>query len=199
MPTHLSARSLALIALSLILFVTAACAQSGQATSPQQQQPKEFQGNIDKYMEIHKKAVSSVPSIPKETPDAALIAKHEQQIANAIRSLRPNPLVGEVFTPAIRQMIVTTVKQKVQGKDGESARVTILDEGNPRSAGSATPVDIMVNGTYPSNASLSTVPPSVLMALPTLPKELEYRFVGRNLILRDVQANLIVDLIPNVF
>jgi len=59
-------------------------------------------------------------------------------------------------------------------------------------------VNLAVNGVYPTTAPLSTVPPSVLMALPTLPKELEYRFVGRNLILRDTVANLIVDFIPNV-
>jgi hypothetical protein len=37
------------------------------------------------------------------------------------------------------------------------------------------------------------------MALPTLPKGVEFRFVGRNLILLDTQANLIVDVLPNVF
>jgi hypothetical protein len=35
------------------------------------------------------------------------------------------------------------------------------------------------------------------MALPTLPQGLEFRFVGRNLILLDTEANLIVDFIPN--
>jgi hypothetical protein len=179
----------------MILLVFCAHAESTQATSPQVQS-KEFQGRIDKYMEIHKKAVASVPAIPKETADAALIAKHEQQIADAIRALRPNALVGEIFTPAVRQMIVTTVKQKVEGKAGESAKATILGEGNPKAE--AVPVNLTVNGTYPTSAPLSSVPPSVLMALPVLPKELEYRFVGRNLILRDSTSNLIVDFIPNV-
>jgi len=184
-------------AMAIILFVVCACAESGQATGAQDQS-KEFQARIDKYVEIHRKAVASVPAIPKETTDAALIAKHEQQIAAAIRSLRPNALVGEIFTPAVRQMIVGTVKQKVDGKAGESAKETILGEGNPKGPESGTPVNLAVNGVYPTTAPLSTVPPSVLMALPTLPKELEYRFVGRNLILRDTVANLIVDFIPNV-
>jgi ribosomal protein S18 len=180
-----------------ILLVIVSCAENGQAKSPQGLQSKEFQAGIDKYMEIHRKAVSSVPSIPKETTDTALIAKHQEQIAEAIRGLRPNALVGEVFTPGVRQLIVTTIKQKVDGKAGESAKATILGEGNPKSAESPAPVNLRVNGTYPSKAPLSTVPPSVLMALPMLPKELEYRFVGKNLILRDVPADLIVDFIPN--
>ena len=180
-----------------ILLAVCACAQSGQATSPQaQSQSKEFQAGVDKYMEIHKKAVASVPAIPKETTDAALIAKHQVQIADEIRKLRPNALVGEVFTPAVRQMIVTTVKQKVEGKAGESAKATILGEGNPKAE--AVPVKLAVNGTYPTTAPLSTTPPSVLMALPMLPKEMEFRFVGRNLILLDSAANLIIDFIPDV-
>jgi hypothetical protein len=189
-------RQIATLAFCMVLFLISACVESSQATGSQDQM-KEFQGRVDKYLEIHRKAVASVPAIPKETDDAALIGKHEQQIADAIRKLRPNALVGEIFSPSVRQMIVATVKQKTEGKDGESAKATILGEGNPKSPESATPVNLMVNGAYPSTASLSTVPPSLLMALPMLPKELEYRFVGRNLILRDASANLIVDFIPN--
>jgi hypothetical protein len=37
----------------------------------------------------------------------------------------------------------------------------------------------------------------VLLALPKLPKELEFRFVGSTLILRDTKANIIADILPN--
>jgi len=45
---------------------------------------------------------------------------------------------------------------------------------------------------------LQSMPPSLLLNLPRLPKELEYRFVGRELVLREIPANLIVDAIPDV-
>jgi hypothetical protein len=35
------------------------------------------------------------------------------------------------------------------------------------------------------------------MALPKLPEQLEYRIVGKNLIIRDIDANIIVDFVPN--
>jgi hypothetical protein len=38
----------------------------------------------------------------------------------------------------------------------------------------------------------------LLRKLPDLPPELEYRIVGRSLILRDVKANLIVDILRDV-
>jgi hypothetical protein len=56
---------------------------------------------------------------------------------------------------------------------------------------------LKVNAPYPDSAPLSSVPPSLLLKLPELPKELDYRFVGRNLILHEVNAGLIVDYIQN--
>jgi hypothetical protein len=175
-------------------------AQPPDPTSAQTQSPdqlKDFQARIDNYMEIHKKARASVPALPKETTDAAKIASHQQQLAARIRSLRSNALAGEVFSPANRQMVVTTIKQKTEGKDGAGAKATILGEGNPKSGESPAQINLAVNSTYPTSAPLSTMPPSLLMALPTLPQGLEFRFVGRNLILLDTEANLIVDFIPN--
>jgi hypothetical protein len=179
---------------------------SRQATAPQQQttvpkdDAKEFQARIDKYLAIQKKAVGSVPAQSnKKVADPALIVQHEKQLADAIRALRPNAMPGEIFTPWLRGVIAKAVKEQVQGARGKEAKASILDEGNPKGAESTVPVTIKVNGGYPQDAPLSTVPPSVLLALPTLPKEIEYRFVGRNLILRDTKANIVVDILTNAF
>jgi hypothetical protein len=178
---------------------------SGQSTAPRQQttvpkdDAKEFQGRIDKYLAIQKKAVGSVPAQPREVADPALIVKHEKQVADAIRALRPNAMPGEIFTPWVRGVIAKAVKEQVQGTRGKDAKATILDEGNPKSPETPTPVKLTINGPYNDKATLSTVPPSVLLALPTLPKEIEYRFVGRTLILRDTKANIVVDILPNAF
>ena len=177
------------------LFLISACAWRGEATA--QADGKLLDAQVQKYLEIHKKAGASVPPLPKETTDTALIATREKQFADAIRALRPNAKQGDVFTPEIARMITTAIKQTLVAKGGKDAKGTILGEGNPKSAESAAPVNLAVNAPYPGTAPLSTVPPSVLMVLPTLPKELEFRFVGRNLILRDTQANMIVDFMPN--
>ena len=52
-----------------------------------------------------------------------------------------------------------------------------------------------VNADYPDTAALATVPPLILKRLQRLPDGLEYRFMGRDLILRDTKANLIVDVL----
>jgi hypothetical protein len=50
---------------------------------------------------------------------------------------------------------------------------------------------------YPADAPLPTVPSKVLLNLPRLPEELEYRIIDKHLILRDTKANIIVDFVPN--
>lgn len=57
-------------------------------------------------------------------------------------------------------------------------------------------VPVRVNAVYPEHIPLQTTPPSILLNLPELPRELDYRIVGHTLVLRDVGANLIVDYIP---
>ena len=58
------------------------------------------------------------------------------------------------------------------------------------------PVVVRVNAEYPPGAPRSTVPPSLLLTLPPLPECLHYRFVGRDLVLVDSVAQLIVDFLP---
>ena len=59
-------------------------------------------------------------------------------------------------------------------------------------------VKLAVNGRYPDEVPLSTVPPQVLAVLPKLPEELEYRFIGPRLILLDVHAHTVSDYIETV-
>jgi hypothetical protein len=76
------------------------------------------------------------------------------------------------------------------GPGGAALRASIMDE-NPGT------LKLAVNDPYPDSVPLSTVPPQVLQGLPKLPEQLEFRFIGNRLILMDLHAHLIVDLIDN--
>ena len=60
-------------------------------------------------------------------------------------------------------------------------------------------VKVTVNSMYPTTIPLVTFPAKLLKTLPDLPPELEYRIVNRDLILRDVEGNYVVDVMPDVF
>jgi hypothetical protein len=60
-------------------------------------------------------------------------------------------------------------------------------------------VPLKVNYTYPESKELVQVPPTLLLKLPQLPKQVKYRFVGRHLLLVDRENGLIVDYMLNAF
>jgi hypothetical protein len=57
--------------------------------------------------------------------------------------------------------------------------------------------EVQVNQRYPDSLPFTTVPPTLLRKLPSLPDEVAYRILGSTLLLADRNANLIVDFIPN--
>lgn len=63
----------------------------------------------------------------------------------------------------------------------------------------AEPVSIhlQINQSYPGNVPLQSTPPTLLLNLPQLPKGLEYRLLDNELVLRDADANIVVDYILN--
>jgi hypothetical protein len=56
---------------------------------------------------------------------------------------------------------------------------------------------LQVNAPYPEGAPVSTVPPPLLAKLPALSADVQYRFVGRHLILLDTRAQIIIDYLPD--
>ena len=159
---------------------------------------KDFNKRVEDYVDIRKKAESNAPPIDKKKEeDPAAIVAHEQVVAAGIQAARKNAAEGDIFTPAVRKRFAAVLKPALAPKKGPDAREIVLGEGNPKHPESKARVDLKVNAKYPSTAPLSTMPPSVLLKLPQLPKALEYRFVGKHLILFDAKANLIVDIFRN--
>jgi hypothetical protein len=91
----------------------------------------------------------------------------------------------------MREIIRKLVAGVVRGPGGKEIRRSLLDEypGNLRLA---------VNSEYPDNAPLSTVPPQILQGLPKLPERLEYRFLGKRLLLIDSHARIVADIVEKV-
>jgi hypothetical protein len=119
-------------------------------------------------------------------------------MADAIRTLRPGARQGDFFAPEVQPVIKKIIAAELAGRAGLPARKELLN-GNPPvdpDHDDRLPVTLAPDNPYPSAAPVSNVPPSVLLTLPLLPKEVEYRFVNRDLVLRDVGANMILDYLP---
>lgn len=156
---------------------------------------KELQDGVASYMKVREEALEKVPKLKKEA-EPEEIAAYQKAAAEAIRNARLQARQGDIFTQEVRQYVTRVVRGETAGKQGKGAR-EVIKQGNPAEEGS-TPVQLKVNGPYPDKAPLSSVPPDVLLRLPTLPKSLEFRFVGRHIVLYDAGAALIVDYATNI-
>jgi hypothetical protein len=145
----------------------------------------DFNTRLNTYIEMRKKADDTVPA-QKKTNDPGVIRSAQQGLAERIRAARADANAGDIFTPEI----AATFRRLLRPEAGPETKAAIRDD-NPGT------IPFKVNGDYPEKETLSTVPPNVLQALPKLPPDIEYRFVGKHLILRDSRANLIIDYMLN--
>jgi hypothetical protein len=150
---------------------------------------KAFLDRTDTYLALHKKAAKGVPPL-KETSDSAKLTAREQALGEAIRQARAGAKPGDIFGTELAAHIRNVIR-KDWAKRAAADKAGLIHDVPPGYLAD-------VNATYPPALPLGTFPASLLAALPPVPEDLEYRFVGRHLILRDVKANIIVDVLPNV-
>ena len=149
-----------------------------------------FEGNVKEYMKIHNQAKAGLPA-SKPSDSEHTINQRQRVMADRIRDARSAAKPGDVFTPEVSQLFKHLIKTTLQSPDGAKIRASM------RRAEPVSAMPLRVSEVYPGHVPLQSSPPSLLLNLPKLPPELEYRIVGRDLVLRDVGANLIVDYIPS--
>jgi hypothetical protein len=166
----------------------------------------DFYDEIQDYVRLRHAAVDVVPPLP---PDATAqqIATRQKALTAAIVQYRRQAKEGEIFTREIEAAFRRIFKEAFEGPDG-TAILEELREGNPNVEGTpkasnptqevTRPVRVGVNVVYPDDAPFSSVPSSLLLKIPALPEQVRYRFVGRALILRDTEANVILDYIRDI-
>jgi hypothetical protein len=151
----------------------------------------DFKARVDKYVALHDQLAKGAAAL-KETSDPAKISAAKAALAAKIQAARPHAKQGDIFTPDIRNKFRRLLAPELKGEDGRDAKAIMKDD-----APAPGTVPFKVNAKYPESQPLPTVPANVLLNLPTMPEPLEYRIVGKHLILLDAASDLIVDYIPN--
>jgi hypothetical protein len=152
------------------------------AASPENRDFGDFSQRVEQYLKLRK-------ALPEErtTKHRKEIVDRRQALAQAIRESRAGVQQGAIFTPEISKQFLGVIRNTLQGSN---IRKTIR-QGEPVEG-----VRLTVNGAYPENLPLTTVPPTLLRRLPQLPERLAYRIVGHDFVLQDTEARLVVDFIP---
>lgn len=169
----------------------------GQIAAPSKEQTddaaafKEFMGRVGEYLKLRKTIEKKLPAMKSKEELPEMIAARQQALARRIREARPHARVGDIFTTreAFRHVIYSVFPDPQTA----IARATIRQRDMFKA------VRLQVNGLYPDAVAETTFPSTLLQKLPTLPDELAYRIVGRDLVLVDRNANLVVDLLHEAF
>ena len=151
----------------------------------------EFEKRVQEYVALHKKLEATLTNLPNEASPQQ-IDDHQRALGKLIQEARATAKPGDLFTPDMRKVVRRLLARVFRGPDGQQVKRSIMDEYTG-------PARMQVNSRYPDDVPLSTVPAQVLQNLPTLPEDLEYRFVGDRLILLDSHAHIIADYVEKVF
>jgi hypothetical protein len=149
---------------------------------------KGFLDRVNAYVDLQKKAESNIPKLDgNETPSQ--IEANQAAMSARMKLARANAKRGDLFGDAEPVFKAAVAEDKaLRGIRDSQAAMKEVPKFDPPS----------INAKYPEKLPLATVPPLLLDQFPRLPEgRLEYRFMGNDLIIRDIKANLIADFINN--
>jgi hypothetical protein len=148
-----------------------------------------FEERAREYSKLRERLEDEMPKLPKEaTPEQ--IEAHKTTFRARVRAARAGAKHGQIFTPQVAAHIRSTIKTSFDAGARAELRQTVLEAETQG-------VPVRVNHSYPEAKELVEMPPTLLLRLPQLPKQLRYRFVGQHLLLVDRENGLIVDYMSN--
>jgi hypothetical protein len=131
---------------------------------------KEFFDHVRAYVKIHQAAELRGAEAEGDV-DPKKVSSREKALADEIR-------IGTRRRPSGRRCL----RLQPPGRLARSSPATSTSarSGNQKAILAEVPVKVppSINTDYPTTLPLATVPPALLLKLPTLPEQLEYRFLA---------------------
>jgi hypothetical protein len=161
----------------------------------------EFQRALARYVTLRDRVM-------RDTPAGTAVSRMPEAprgpLAAEIRRQRRDAKQGDVFRREVQPLFRRAVAEELRDPLALDTRHT-LGEGNPETGRgmeqdrdiARRDITLIVNGLYPPGSAFSTMPPRLLQRLPPLPSSIDYRFVGRDLVLVDTTASVVIDYLPN--
>jgi len=145
----------------------------------------EFDRQVSAYVSLHRRLARSISPVHMLLDEESSLVSDE--LRAALVAARPQARAGGFFTPAVGELLKGRLDDALLYGAGHTAMPMyepLLGEPVPT-----------VNQPFPFVVG-SVQWPALVRALPVIPRELEYAFWGRDLVLVDVGANLVVDVLP---
>ena len=183
----------AIAAGTLVMLSLSASLALAQVPGDQSPAVRQFINATREYAELHRQLESRLPALEVTShPDE--IYRAVQTMAAAVRATRPAAQPGDLFTEALAPELRARIAGALSANGLTAADVRAAEAAEGIATGMPP---LRINGSFPWRYATNMVP-CVLSTLPPLPPELQYRIVGNTLVLVDLHADLIVDLLPYV-
>lgn len=148
-----------------------------------------FEERVGHYVRLHRRLERALP--PEQLfEDLEDMSAAVETLHYAIADARPYAQEGNVFTPAAAYVLTRRLHRAITDNGYTPAEVLAAINAGYR-PGIGVPE---INGRFPPSRDRD-VWPALRAVLPALPDELRYRFVDRDLVLLDVHADLVVDIL----
>jgi hypothetical protein len=170
------------VAVLILAGTTALAAEASESRN-------QFSKRIEAYVALRRHVEQRAPG-PRPSFSMAEIHRAAEAQAEAIRAARPHAKQGNIFTARIASRLRRQIRAVMVV---EGLRADRLSE--PVGDAPDRPISLAVNGRFDWSAD-AVMPGVLIAALPPLPADLQYRFVRRDLVLVDIVAGLIVDILP---
>lgn len=179
-----------LIFVVLCILAVSRTAAAQDALSPQEgSRMTEFENQAKAYSKLREDIEGQMPKLSKNAA-ADEIEAHKTEFQKRVLAERDGAKQGDIFTPDAAVLIRKIIKTEFSGKDGAELRKKVLEAETKG-------VPVAVNAVYPDSKEQVDMPPTLLLVLPQLPKQLRYRFVGTYLLLVDRETGLVIDYLTN--
>jgi hypothetical protein len=149
-----------------------------------------FEREVGHYVRLHRRLERTLP------PEHLFDDPEDMSLATdalhaALVDARPNAQAGALFTPAVADVLIRRLERAftVMGLTADQAVLAM------RHGYRALP-ELRVNDRVEA-VRHRRMWPALVAALPPLPDELQYRLVGRDLVVIDLHADLVVDILKD--
>lgn len=148
-----------------------------------------FDKHVKDYVKQRNRVRKKLPALSKDaTPEQ--IEAYQKSFVDGLTAARAGIKPGYIMNLEVADYIRTLVKTEFKGSERAEVRQAILEAETKG-------VPLKVNYPYPETKEITQMPPTLLLKLPQLPKEVRYRFVRQHLMLVDTDNDLIIDYMLN--
>jgi hypothetical protein len=147
-----------------------------------------FGDRIGEYAALHRRLEGPWLLTPSANPQSFL--QNRAHLAAAIKTARPDARQGDIFTPAVARVFRSLIADALAGRDADAMVRDLYEEHQI-----VRSFHLRVYDPHPAWAT-HEMPAVLLLRLPLLPEDIEYRLVNHDLVLWDIHADLIVDVLP---